>query len=171
MTTWIALLRAVNVGGTGKLAMPDLRALCVAAGFGDVRTYIASGNVVFTASGPEARIKARIETALADHAGRPIPVMVRSAADMAAVLDNTPFPDARPSHTMAVFLDAPPPPDALATARRRTDEEIAPGLREIYVHYPSGMGRSKLRIPAAEPGTARNMNTVAALCRMAGYAS
>lgn len=167
MTTWIALLRAVNVGGTGKLAMSDLRALCARAGCTDVRSYIASGNVVFTDGRTGPAIKDALEAELAAHAGRPLPVMVRSATELAAVLAANPFPDARPAHTMAVFLDAPPPPDVLSGCLRRTDEEIATGPREIYVHYPSGMGRSKLRIPAAESGTARNMNTVAALCRMA----
>lgn len=67
----------------------------------------------------------------------------------------------------AFFLDEPPPADAVEAARNRAGEEIALGRREIYVHYPEGMGRSKLRLPAAEAGTARNMNTVAKLAEMA----
>ena len=86
---------------------------------------------------------------------------------MAAVLANNPFPDAAPNRTVAVFVDAPLGPDALKGAAGQDDEEIKLGVREIYVHYPKGMGRSKLRIPAARDGTARNMNTIAALTRLA----
>ncbi|HVH78916.1 MAG TPA: hypothetical protein VM782_05980, partial [Stellaceae bacterium] len=72
---------------------------------------------------------------------------------------------------MAIFLDNPPAPDALTAMVGQQDEEIALGRREIYVHYPSGQGRSKLRIPAARFGTARNMNTVATLAEWAAAGS
>jgi len=68
---------------------------------------------------------------------------------------------------MAVFLDRAPPADALAGIRGQRDEQIRLGRREIYIHYGEGMGKSKLVIPAARTGTARNINTVAALMRMA----
>lgn len=169
MTAYIALLRAVNVGGTGKLAMGDLLRLCAEAGFRDARTYIASGNVVFASDLAEAEVKARLEKALAAHAGKPIGVAVRTAAEMAAVLKANPFPDTEPKFTVAIFLDGKPPKDAAEKATGRAEnEEIALGEREIYVSYGSGMGRSKLKIPAAKTGTARNMNTVATLAEMAG---
>lgn len=164
---WVALLRAVNVGGTGKLPMETLRALCVEAGFGAVRTYIASGNVVLHSALGEAQVKAKLEAALAAYAGKPVGVLVRSAAEMAAVLDANPFSAAAPNRTVAIFLDAPPPAGALAAAAGVAGEEMALGKREIYVHYGDGMADSKLRIPAAKAGTARNMNTVAKLARMA----
>ena len=94
MNTFIALLRAVNVGGTGKLPMQDLRSICEAAGFLEARTYIASGNVVFQASTPEAEVKAALEQALAKYAKKPIGVLVRTAAEMEQVLARNPFPDA-----------------------------------------------------------------------------
>ncbi len=168
MTAFIALLRAVNVGGTGKLSMPDLRALCEAAGFRNVRTYIASGNVVFEAAGEEAAIKARLEQALKEHMGKPVGVMVRTGAEMAAVLAANPFASAPPNRTVAVFLDQAPPADPSAGATGRAGEEIAVGTREIYIHYGEGMADSKLKIPAATAGTARNMNTVAKLAALAG---
>jgi uncharacterized protein (DUF1697 family) len=167
MTAYIALLRAVNVGGTGKLPMTDLAAMCVAAGFSKVKTYIASGNVVFTSTAPAAKVKAALEKRLADYAGKPVGVAVRTADELAAVLAANPFPNAAPNRTLAIFLDAPPPGDALKHARGRKDEEMALGAREIFVHYGEGMGTSKLRIPAAKSGTARNMNTVAKLVAMA----
>ena len=167
MTQFIALLRAVNVGGTGKLPMTELTAMCEAAGFGKVKTYIASGNVVFTSALPEAKVKAALEAKLADYAGKPVGVVVRTAGEMAAVLKHNAFPKAAPNLTVAIFLDAAPPADALKHAVGQNDEECALGAREIYVHYPSGQRDTKLRIPAAKTGTARNMNTVAKLAEMA----
>ena len=84
-----------------------------------------------------------------------------------AVLEANPFRKAEPKHTYAIFLDHRPPRDALDHAVGQGDEEIRLGGREIFVHYRSGMGRSKLRIPAAKSGTARNMNTVAKLAEIA----
>ena len=84
MPAYIALLRAVNVGGTGKLPMTELRAMCEARGFANVRAYIASGNVVFTAE-PEAAVKTALEKALEAYAGKPVGVMMRTGAEMAAV--------------------------------------------------------------------------------------
>jgi uncharacterized protein (DUF1697 family) len=86
---------------------------------------------------------------------------------MAAVLKANPFPEAEPKYTYAIFLDEPPPRDALKHAVGRNDEEMRLGKREIFVHYGSGMGRSKLRIPAAKMGTARNLNTIAKLAEIA----
>jgi uncharacterized protein (DUF1697 family) len=86
---------------------------------------------------------------------------------MTAVLAANPFAGREAKHTYAFFLDAAPPRNALDDVKGRDDEEIALGKREIFIHYPSGMGRSKLRIPAASAGTARNMNTVAKLAEMA----
>jgi len=165
--SFVALLRAVNVGGTGKLPMSDLKAFCEELGFGAVRTFIASGNVVFTSRKSEAAIKAALEKQLATYAGKPVGVLVRSAAEMAQVLSDNPFPKAAPNRVMALFLDRAPPADTLAGLRGRRDEQIQLGRREIYIHYGQGMGTSKLVIPAAKTGTARNMNTVATLAKMA----
>ena len=167
MGAFIALLRAVNVGGTGKLPMTELKAMCEELGFTSVRTYIASGNVVFLSRKSEAAIKSALEKRLATYAGKPVGVLVRSAAEMAEVSAKNPFPKAAPNRTTAIFLDEAPPKDTIATARGRKDEEIKLGKREIYVHYGEGMGKSKLVIPAAKAGTARNMNTVATLAKMA----
>src|SRR5437868_6737379 len=86
MAVYVALLRAVNVGGTGKLPMSDLKELCEKAGFRKVRTYIASGNVVFESRMTGARVKNALETALAAYAGKPVGVLTRTAAEMAEVL-------------------------------------------------------------------------------------
>lgn len=168
MATFIALLRAVNVGGTGTLPMGDLRRLCANAGFLSARTCLASGNAVFESPCGEAEVKAALERELRGHMGKPVDVLVRSAAEMASVLADNPFPHAAPNRTVAIFLDHPPAPHALDAVIGCRGEELALGTREIYVHYGDGMARSTLRIPAAERGTARNMNTVAKLVAMAG---
>jgi uncharacterized protein (DUF1697 family) len=167
VTAFVALLRAVNVGGTGKLPMSDLTNICEELGFGDVRTFIASGNVVFTSRKSESAIKAALEKRLQAYAGKPVGVLVRTATEMAQILADSPFPKAAPDRTMAVFLDRALPSDALAGIRGQRDEQIRLGRREIYIHYGDGMAKSKLVIPAAKTGTARNMNTVATLARMA----
>ncbi|MDQ7978895.1 DUF1697 domain-containing protein [Paraburkholderia sp. SARCC-3016] len=167
MTRYVALLRAVNVGGTGKLAMSELRAMCESLGFTGVRTYIASGNVVFESRLGETAVKARLEHCLEIYAGKPVGVVVRTGAEMAAVLAANPFRTAPSNRTVAIFLDAPPAADALSDVRGKQDEEIALGLREIFVHYGSGMAHSRLKIPAAITGTSRNMNTVEKLAEWA----
>jgi uncharacterized protein (DUF1697 family) len=167
MTKYIALLRAINVGGTGKLPMSDLRAICEEAGFAHVQTYIASGNVLFDSRAAASKVKAELEARLRAYAGKPIDVILRTAAEMSAVLKANPFAKAEARHTYAIFLDEPPPSDALTRVSGQQDEEMRLGKREIFLHYPSGMGRSKLRIPAAKTGTARNMNTVAKLAELA----
>jgi uncharacterized protein (DUF1697 family) len=163
MTTYAALLRAVNVGGTGKLPMSELRAMCVSIGFSNVRTYIASGNVVFESKLLEVAVKAKLERCLEAYAGKPIGILIRTGAELAAVLADNPFGSAAPNRTVAIFLDAPPPAGLLNNVIGQQTEEIALGTREIYVHYKDGIARSKLKIPVASTGTARNMNTVAKL--------
>ena len=167
MPVFIALLRAINVGGTGKLPMSDLKRLCEKVGFRNVRTYIASGNVVAERDGAEAKAKVALEAELRSYAGKPVGVIVRTAAEMTKVVADNPFPDRSASKTVAIFLDLGPHPDVLKDVKGQANEELRLGAREIYVHYPDGIGRSKLRIPAAGEGTARNMNTVAKLAAMA----
>lgn len=167
MTRYVALLRAVNVGGTGKLPMSELRAMCESLGFTDVRTYIASGNVVFESRLTEASVKARLERCLETYAGKPVGVLIRTGAELVAVLAGNPFGAAPSNRTVAIFLDVSPPADALSHATGQQDEEIALGTREIFVHYASGIARSKLKIPAANSGTARNMNTIEKLAEWA----
>lgn len=167
MTTYIALLRAVNVGGTGKLPMAALVKMCEGCGFAGVRTYIASGNAVFTSKLKERKVKALLEERLAALAGKPVGVLVRTADEMAAVVAANPFRAARPNSTVAIFLDEEPPSDALEEVKGRRSELLALGVREIYVAYGDRMADSKLVIPVAKAGTARNINTITKLAAMA----
>jgi uncharacterized protein (DUF1697 family) len=166
MTNYVALLRAVNVGGTGKLPMPELKAMAEALGFTNVRTWIASGNLLFGSTKSEADVKAALEARLEAFAGKPVPVLVRTALEMAAILAADPFPDAHGSRALTYFFDAPPPADTIETMRGRQDERIALGTREIYVDYGDNIRHTKLKFSAMTTGTGRNMNTVRKLAEL-----
>ena len=169
MTRYVALLRAVNVGGTGKLPMEDLRALCEAAGFAGVRTYIASGNVVFDSDADEAAVKATLERALFDLAGKAVGAVVRTGAEMAGVVAANPFKHERPEPRRRRLPRRTARPLIGGTGSKACNPRNSrPGTREIFIHYPDGQADTKLRIPALAAGTARNLNTVAKLAEMAG---
>ncbi len=166
MPAYVALLRAVNVGGTGKLPMAELRRLCVDAGFEGVRTYIASGNVVFRAALPVDLVRRLLEDILEPVMGKRIAVHVRTPAELAAIVAENPFSDAAGNRLLVMFLDQALPPDALASV-------VIPGRVafeargcEVYVHYPDGMGRSKQKLPLGATATGRNLNTVRKLLDM-----
>ena len=167
MSTFIALLRAVNVGGTGKLPMAELKAMCEEIGFSEVRTYIASGNVIFKTSLTALKTQKALEERLHAYAGKPVGVLIRTPQDMAKVLANNPFSDCAPNRTVAIFLDETPATDAITLAKNLKSEQIVLGEKEIYVHYGDGMANSKLILPSAKKGTARNMNTIAKLITLA----
>jgi len=167
MPTHIALLRAVNVGGTGKLPMAELRSMVTELGFENPRTYIASGNLVFESDLTTAQACEALEAALQNYAGKPVGVLMRTPDEMQAVLAANPFPDAPGNRCVALFLDTAPPDDLQATLTHQASEQVVAGEREIYIHYVDGMGQSKLVIPPAKTGTVRNMNTVAKLVDMA----
>ena len=166
MTAYVALLRAVNVGGR-QLKMAELKTVAEGLGLGSPRTFIASGNLLFASDKPERELKRLLEQALTDHMGKPVEVIVRTAAEMADAADTNPFREAPGNRVAAIFLDESPAKTALEAVANVADERLALGRREIYVHYPSGMGQSKLRIPAAASGTARNMNSVRKLAELA----
>ncbi|MEH6523708.1 DUF1697 domain-containing protein [Sulfitobacter sp.] len=166
MKTLVTLLRAVNVGGTGKLPMAELRSMAEALGLTDVRTYIQSGNLVFSSADDLASVKEALEKKLETYAGKPVGVIVRTAQEMQAILDANPFPNAEPSKVGVLFLDASPPSTTIDETKGPADEKIELGEREIFIHYPSGMGRTKLRLAAMSAGTVRNINTVSKLVKM-----
>ena len=166
MTAYVALLRGVNVGGR-QLKMTDLKAMADQLGYDRPRTFIASGNLLFAGRSGEALIKRELEAALKDHFGKPVEVMVRTAEEMSAVAAANPFADQPGNRVVAIFFDEPQSDEAIATARNVDEERLALGNREIYVHFPSGRGRSKLKLGGQASGTARNMNTVARLAELA----
>jgi uncharacterized protein (DUF1697 family) len=167
MKVYVALIRAINVGGTAKLAMTDLRRLCDEAGFKDCRTYIQSGNAVFRSSLVEASVKNKLEKVLSSHIGKPCDVVVRSRAELQATIKANPWKSAEPSRVIVLFVDQALPKDALKGLQIPGREKVHLEGREIFVHYPEGMGRSKLKVPYAQVGTARNLNSVMKLAAMA----
>jgi uncharacterized protein (DUF1697 family) len=168
VTVYIALLRAANVGGTGMLPMKDLRAFCIELGFENVRTYIQSGNVVFESKLSATALQKKLETVLAEKTGRQAGVLMRTASELRGALDANPFPRAMPAQVAVVFLQKPAPENMFTDLVIPGREEVRAVGREIFVHYPDGMGRSKLKLPPlATQRTARNLNTVGKLVAMA----
>jgi len=167
VTAYVALLRAVNVGGR-KLLMNELKAIADELDLPNARTYIASGNLLFTSAKSEAALKTLLEARLRMHMGAAVGVMLRSAREITQAAERNPFASAAGNRVAAIFLDSAPRTNILQTVRNIDGERIALGEREVYVAYGErGMGQSRLRIPAAEAGTARNMNTVAKLAELA----
>lgn len=166
MTGYVALLRAVNIGGR-QLKMDDLKRVAAELGLASPRTFIASGNLLFASEKSEAELKAGLEAALEKHMGATVGVMIRSADELEQVVAANPFAQEPGNRVVAIFLDDAPAKGTIEAAKNVADERMALGAREFYVHYPSGQGRSKLRIPAAARGTARNMNSVTKLAELA----
>ena len=153
MTRYAAFLRAVNVGGTGKFPMAELRLICEGLGFSNVQTYIASGNVVFESTLGAVKIKSTLGAEIAKYLGKPAEVFIRDKAEVQNLIADVPFPQAEGNRLMVILLDHTPARAMIDAARFKTDEQIALGNSCLYVHYPSGMGQSKLKIPGAEQGT------------------
>jgi uncharacterized protein (DUF1697 family) len=174
-TAYAALLRAVNLGSHGKLSMPALRTALVDLGLEDVATYIQSGNVVFRSSRPAAKLQQAIARCIADRFGLETTVIVRTAKELGRITARNPFlaDEKGLSRMHVVFLDAAP---AKGAAGKLDPERSAPDRfrvdgREVFVHYPNGMGRSKLSPGYIERqlgvrGTARNWNTVLKLVEL-----
>ena len=171
MATYIALLRAVNLGSHNKVSMADLRALLVELGMTNPQSLLQSGNLVFEsttrATGPLEKL---LEAAVAKQLGIDTPFCVRTAAEWQQVIADNPFPNeakADPGHTILMCLkDAPPPAAVKALQDAIRDREVVKAKgRHAYFLYPDGMGRSRLTITLIEKklatiGTARNWNTV-----------
>jgi len=166
--TYIVFLRGINVGGAGKLPMADVRMLCERAGLANVRTYIQSGNVICESSLSEPALVKTLDNVLAKRMGKRVPVAVRTVGELRAVVAGNPFPKAEPAKVGILFLIKPVGKEFLAGVFTTTGEEVRLGKREVYIHYPNGMGRTKLKLPdEAAEGTVRNLNTVRKLAEMA----
>ena len=169
MTGYVALLRGVNLVGRSSLKMADLKAIADELKLKDARTYIASGNLVFASGKPEEKLRGMLEDRIQEHMGKAVRVTLRTADELEKAVRANPFKEAAGNQVQAFFLNDPPPKNLLDTIRNQADDErVAAGAREVYVAYGErGIGRSRMRIPAAEAGTARNMNTVARLAELA----
>ena len=177
MRTLVALLRGINVGGRVKVPMAELKAVLTELGLEQVVTYIQSGNVVFDADAPEEEVANRIEQAVAEAFSLNVRVLVRTPAELRRIAERNPFLEegADPAKLHVVFLRREPAEGAGA----RLDPERSPPDRfhlrgrELYLHLPNGMGRSKLTIDYLErtlgvDATARNWRTLLKLVELAG---
>ena len=176
MAKFVALLRAINVGGRSKLPMAGLRALCGKLGWKDVATYIQSGNLVFEASGSAASLEANLEKALGEEFGFTPAVMVRSVPDWKALAQANPFPkesEKEPNRVLVGISKAKPKAGAAEAleARAAAGERVREAGGALWFHYPAGVGTSKLTPSlidrlAGSPVTARNWRTMLKLCEM-----
>jgi len=168
MSIYIALLRGINVTGANQLPMKELVTLCESCGFARTRTWIQSGNAIFESRLQEAAVQRKLESALAAKMGKPIAVMVRTPDELRAVLDSNPFSDKEPSKALVSFLGGAMPPDPLRGLVAPGGEQVHVGRREVYIYYPDGVGRSKLKLPLDGVSvTARNINTLKKLVELA----
>ncbi|MGP3951902.1 DUF1697 domain-containing protein [Streptomyces sp. 7N604] len=176
MTTYVALLRGINVGGHKKVPMAALRELLGGLGYGDVRTLLQSGNAVFSRDEQDpGGVAAELERALADRFGFEVACVVLSAAELRAVVERNPFPPSsfEPAKFLVTFLSGPVDPGRLSgiDPEAYLPDEFRLGEREIFLHCPNGIGRSKLAEVLANAklgvtATARNWNTVTKLLAM-----
>jgi uncharacterized protein (DUF1697 family) len=174
---WIALLRAVNVGGA-KLPMAELREVCTGLGWRKVETYIQSGNVVFETNEEPAVLEAALEQAVAKRFGFERPVIVRSVSQWSGYAAGSPFPEVErdaPSQLMLAVAKRPIRRDAptLIKARAAAGERVELSGNALWVHYPQGAGTTKLTPAlldkaAGSPVTQRNWRTVCKLHEMLG---
>jgi uncharacterized protein (DUF1697 family) len=179
MGTFIAVLRSINVGGRNRVPMADLRALMSSLGFGDVTTYVQSGNVVFTAAGSRQAIAGAIEEQISAELGLAVPVIVRSKRQLQGIVAGTPFAglDVDPKVLHVTFLAQRPEPGGVAELAGRagqfgTDECEVIG-EDVYLYCPGGYGETKLSNAFLErrlgvTATTRNWRTVTTLAEMAG---
>ena len=172
---WAALLKGVNVGGNRKLPMADLRDFLAGLGLGDAKTLLASGNAVFDADEQDAaKLETRLEQEAKARLGLDTGWLLRSHADLVAVVGANPFPDAakeHPSHLLVHFHRDPFPPALLDALVHDGPERLAATGRELFVDYPDDVGHSKLpqamgKAKFPRLATARNWNTVLKLVEL-----
>ncbi|KUO19081.1 DUF1697 domain-containing protein [Streptomyces dysideae] len=177
-TTYAALLRGINVGGSRKVPMADLRTLMTGLGYDGVRTYLQSGQAVFSSDhGDEESLAAELAQAIRKHFGFDVDVIVRDHAYLRAIADNCPFPaaDLEPKQLHVTYFSAPVEEERFAEIDRAAylPEEFRLGDRALYLYAPNGLGRSKLAEILSRPrinkgliATSRNWNTVLKLAEM-----
>lgn len=172
----IALLRGINVGGRTSIPMAELRALCEGLGWKEVQTYIQSGNVVFEATGAAASLEAQLEEAVERRFGIALPALVRSAKQWRALVAANPFSEAAETEPNRLMLSLSKHQFAAGAAaaiqeRARNGEQVVESGGALWIHYPGGVGTSKLTPAlldrlAGSPVTARNWRTVIKLAEM-----
>jgi uncharacterized protein (DUF1697 family) len=172
MTTYVALLRGINVGTAKRVAMPALRALATGLGYGGVRTHINSGNLILTSDQPAEDVGRTLEQGIEQAFGLHADVVVRTADRLAEVVRDNPYPDGDASRVTVAFLAGPAPAgvaERLATLAA-DDEPFTVAELEVYVHYGHGQGDSRLAATFASllgvSATVRNLRTLIKLAEL-----
>lgn len=177
METYISLLRGINVSGQKKILMADLKELYEGLGFSNVRTYIQSGNVVFSYKKTEKKeLQQIIFDKINSYYGFEVPNLILTANDVETALNNNPYPNIeKPYFT---FLSEIPSSENIEELNKHSFENEFYELKEnvIYSHFPNGAGKSKMTLNFFEKklkvsGTARNLNTTNKLLELANLAS
>jgi uncharacterized protein (DUF1697 family) len=170
---YVVLLRGINVGGKAKIPMAALRDTCAAAGCEDVVTYIQSGNVVLKSKLTADKLRAALEEAIAGEFGFNPAVMIRTARELAAVVDRNPYAGADEKTVHVGFLHAAPnaATKKCLAAMDCAPEELVLAGRDVYLHLPNGMGRAPLPVQMERclrptPITVRNWRTVTKLVEL-----
>lgn len=171
---WVGLLRGVNIGTSNRVAMGDLRAVVDELGLGPAQTYIASGNVILRApKAGRAKLARTLQAAIADATGVDVPVVLRTAAELHAVVDNHPF-GRDTSHTYVTFLAVKPTAARVAEidAKAVAPDRFFVRGSDAYLHYPNLVTGSRLTGALLErslgvAGTARNWRTTVELAKLA----
>ncbi|MCX5229415.1 DUF1697 domain-containing protein [Streptomyces sp. NBC_00233] len=177
--TYAALLRGINVSGHRKVPMAELRPLLEGLGHTNVRTYLQSGNAVFTTDtgAGEDELATALEDAIEERFGFRVDCLVRDGDYLAAVAEACPFPAAelQGKELHAIYYSGPVDPERFASIDREAylPEDYALGDRVLYLHVPDGLGKSRLADVVSRPAvvkglvaTARNWNTVVKLIEM-----
>jgi len=170
------MLRGINLGPNRRVPMADLRALLTDAGYGEVQTYVQSGNVVVESTAKPAELEREAAALISERFGFDVPVVVRTARQLAAVVKRNPLGDVatEPKRYQVSFLSGKPPADVVRAMQEAAvgEERVVCHGREIYAWHPDGVARSKLWNALAGKGlgvtaTARNWTTVRTLAEMA----
>lgn len=155
--------------GKNKVPMARLREILAESGFHNVRTYIASGNVLVDTELSEEQTAKEIHNLIKKHIGPEIDVIIRSKIELESVLKVNPFPDGAPNHVLVIFFPMPVSKQFSEGVSTPGREKVVILKKEVYVHYIDGVGQSKLKLPKeTRTGTARNINTIKKLIEMAG---
>jgi uncharacterized protein (DUF1697 family) len=171
------LLRGINLGPRNRIAMPALRDALAAEGFGDVRTYVQSGNVVLSSEDSPRELGRRVAGLIADRFGLDIAVVVRTRDELAEVVERNPLADVavNPKRYQVTFLERKLDDATLEKLHglKLPDEEFVAVEREVYAWHPEGVARSKLwpALAKHKAATARNWTTVTQLLTMADHTS
>ena len=177
MNRHIVLLRGINLGPRKRVAMPELRAVLTEAGFGGVRTYVQSGNIVLSSNRSAAEVAAECKRRITEHFGFTVDVVARTRDELAEVVRRNPLAEVAvdPKRYQVTFLASELEPSAAAklAAVDAAPEQVVLVGRELYSWHPEGVGRSKLWARLASDrwlgvtATARNWTTVSTLLTIA----